>query len=193
MRHGTSSALHGAATLLHNPLCSKSRTALGLLQSSGIRFETREYLHDPLGADELAALGAALRRAPSEWSRRADPEWPFGDASPDDADCYRALVDEPRLLERPIFLHGGVAIVGRPPELVLALAGAMPNDGARYAVCRMDQHGEYDETLVETPSEEGARRLVAHYREASPDAWSWPEHHMIRRLGAIVRAEAVRK
>ena len=81
----------------------------------------------------------------------------------------RAIAEAPVLLERPIFLNGESAVVGRPPELVLALVGTPPpTDGKqppRFAVCQMNEDGEYEATLVETPISEGADRLVAHLRE----------------------------
>ena len=44
------------AVLLHNPACSKSRAALGLLEQSGAAFYTREYLREPLSRAELEKL-----------------------------------------------------------------------------------------------------------------------------------------
>ena len=95
---------HRAALLLHNPSCSKSRAALGLLQQSGAAFDTREYLREPLSLVELEELQARLGQ-PVRWTRRADPAWAerFGDADavPSNEACLRALVEVPTLLERP--------------------------------------------------------------------------------------------
>lgn len=187
---GLSSLAADAALLLHNPNCSKSRGALALLTDSGFPFFVRNYLTKPLSAAELAALAQRLRSRPTDWMRQSEPEWagrfggPPTPVYPSDDACLRAIEEAPSLLERPIFVHGPSAVVGRPPELVLALAGSMPNAAAnvRYAVCEMDEHGEYDRTLVETASEEGAHRLVQHLKSKAPDDWSWPEHHMIRRV-----------
>ena len=124
-----------------------------------------------------------MRAGDPEWmSRFGAPPTPF---SPKNDECLRALVEVPTLLERPILLNGPGAVVGRPPELVLALTGCMPAEGEKvpsFAVCRMDKHGEYEATVLETPSFEGARRLVAYYREQNPEEWAWPEPHMIRRV-----------
>ena len=181
----------GSAVLLHNPACSKSRAALALLEATDMQFTVREYLKDALSFEELVSVAKRLRRRPTEFMRTVEPEWldRFGEPptpfSPKDEPCLRALAEAPVLLERPIFLHGPGAVVGRPPELVLALAGKMPAEGDKepsFAVCRMDKNGEYDDTVVETPSLEGARRLIAHYKEHDPKMWGWPEHHMIRRV-----------
>ena len=118
-----------AAVLLHNPACSKSRAALGLLEQSGAAFDTREYLREPLSRAELEELQARLGM-PTRWTRRGETAWVerFGDdadAAPSDAACLTALAEAPALLERPIFVHGPFATVGRPPELVLALVGEL--------------------------------------------------------------------
>ena len=146
-------------------------------------------MEDPLVMEELVSLAERLRLRPTDWMRQSEPEWearfdcpatPFN--PPDDA-CLAAIAEAPVLLERPIFINGPAAVVGRPPELVLALAGAVPaGEVVTYAVCRLDKHGEYEATVVETPSEDGAHRLVTHYKRVSPEEWAWPEHHMIRRV-----------
>ena len=184
----TSLLRRGGALLLHNPKCSKSRGAFELLRASGAAFDVREYLQDPLGVDELLVLATRLKRPLIEWARTAEPAWAERFASDDamqaaiseDAMEYssrakkdfaylRAIAKAPVLLERPIFLNGESAVVGRPPELVLALVGTPPPaDGKqppRFAVCQMNEDGEYEATLVETPISEGADRLGAHLRE----------------------------
>tara|TARA_B110001452_G_scaffold90292_2_gene74258 strand:+ start:421 stop:1089 length:669 start_codon:yes stop_codon:yes gene_type:complete len=184
----TSLLRRGGALLLHNPKCSKSRGAFELLRAAGAAFDVREYLQDPLSVDELLVLATRLKRPPLEWARTAEPAWverfasdaaaegiaaddplEYSSKARKDLVYLRAIADTPALLERPIFLNGESAVVGRPPELVLALVGTPPPaDGKqppRYAVCQTDEDGEYEATLVETPIAEGADRLVAHLRE----------------------------
>jgi len=158
-----------AAVLLHNPACSKSRAALGLLQQSGATFDTREYLQEPLSRAELEELQARLGQ-PTRWTRRGETAWVerFGDAeaAPSDVVCLTALAEAPALLERPIFVHGAFATVGRPPELVLALVGK-PYCGYTYCgranygygcrsyspwVCVPWQVGELPPTTAAAPS-----------------------------------------
>ena len=47
-------------TLLHNPRCSKSRLALQMLEESGVAFQVREYLVEPLSRSELEVLQELL-------------------------------------------------------------------------------------------------------------------------------------
>ena len=39
----------------------------------------------------------------------------LSDATPDD-EVFRAMAENPILIERPIIVRGGRAVVGRPPE-----------------------------------------------------------------------------
>jgi len=110
--------------LYHNPRCSKSRGALELLNERGIQPRVIAYLETPPSADELRQLlrqlalpaRALLRTGEDEYAALglADP------ALPDDA-LIAAMAAHPRLIERPIFVHNGRAVIGRPPEQVLTL------------------------------------------------------------------------
>ena len=109
--------------LLHNPRCSKSRTARALLEARGIAFTERRYLEDPLSLAELYELAARLGRPPREWSRRGEEAWTaagLADDASDDA-ILRAMAAHPVLIERPILVRGRRAAVGRPPERILDL------------------------------------------------------------------------
>ncbi len=109
--------------LLHNPRCSKSRTTLALLEDRHVDLEIREYLSDPLSAQELADLRDRLGRPVSEWLRpKEEPFVASGVAkdAPDD-DLIAIMVEHPICMERPIVIRGSRARVGRPPEDVLAL------------------------------------------------------------------------
>ena len=109
--------------LLHNPRCSKSRKALALLEERGASFELREYLVDPLGVEELRGLGARLGRPVAEWIRKQEAVFAELGCSLEDPDqqLLAAMADHPILMERPIFVRGRRAVVGRPPEDVLEL------------------------------------------------------------------------
>jgi len=105
---------------LHNPRCSKSRAALELVHDSGVELSVREYLRDPLSVDELRQIVTMLGVRPIEIVRRGEAQYAalgLSDATPDD-DVLRAMAEHPILIERPIVVRGGRAVVGRPPESV---------------------------------------------------------------------------
>lgn len=109
---------------LHNPNCSKSRAALALLQDRGIEPGIVTYIDHPLSAGELRDLleqlgiraRALLRTGEAEYA-----ELGLEDETLDDDALIHAMAAHPRLVERPVFVHGGRAVIGRPPERVLEL------------------------------------------------------------------------
>jgi arsenate reductase len=105
---------------LHNPRCSKSRAALELVRESGVELPVREYLRMPLTIEELRRIVALLGMRPIEIARRGEPQFAelgLNDATPDE-EVLRAMAEHPILIERPIVVRNGRAVVGRPPETV---------------------------------------------------------------------------
>ncbi|MEO2217854.1 arsenate reductase (glutaredoxin) [Chromobacterium vaccinii] len=110
--------------LYHNPKCSKSRAALSLLEEAGAEVEVIEYLKHPPSYEELDQLLGMLGLEPRELMRQKEEE--YADLYLDDITLERkhliaAMVDNPSLIERPIAIAGGRAVIGRPPEQVLKL------------------------------------------------------------------------
>jgi len=108
---------------LHNPRCSKSRAALDLVRCAGIELPVREYLHEPLSVAELRRIVTMLGVRPIEIVRRGEAQYKqlgLSDATPDD-EVLQAMAEHPILIERPIVVRGGRAVVGRPPETVLEI------------------------------------------------------------------------
>ncbi|TFH86101.1 arsenate reductase (glutaredoxin) [Billgrantia azerbaijanica] len=112
-------------TLYHNPRCSKSRQALALLEARGVAVHIRRYLDEPLSETELRDLMSRLDADGQALVRTQEPEWQGLDVDLHDQEqVIAALVAHPRLLERPIADDGRRAVLGRPPEDVLALVDA---------------------------------------------------------------------
>jgi arsenate reductase (glutaredoxin) len=110
--------------LYHNPRCSKSRGALELLRERGIEPRVIAYLETPPSADELRDLLRLLALPARALLRTGEEEYAaLGLDAPtlSDEDLITAMAAHPRLIERPIFVHGGRAVIGRPPETVLTL------------------------------------------------------------------------
>lgn len=108
---------------LHNPRCSKSRAALELVREAGLALPVREYLDEPLSLEELRRIVELLGVRPVDIVRRGEPQFAalgLSDATPDD-EVLRAMAQHPILIERPIVVRGGRAVVGRPPETVRQL------------------------------------------------------------------------
>ena len=110
--------------LYHNPRCSKSRGALDLLRERGIEPTVVPYLEQPPSPADLRALLALLGTGPRTLLRTGEAEYMelgLDDPSLGDDALIDAMARHPRLIERPIFVHRGRAVVGRPPERVLDL------------------------------------------------------------------------
>ncbi len=112
-----------ALVLLHNPRCSKSRAALALLEERGAAFATRLYLEDPLTLEELAALAGRLGKNALDFTRKGEAAFAEAGLSSSSADStvFEAMAAAPILMERPILVGRERAIIGRPPEGILAL------------------------------------------------------------------------
>ncbi|MEX2150478.1 MAG: arsenate reductase (glutaredoxin) [Steroidobacteraceae bacterium] len=112
-----------ALTIYHNPKCSKSRAALSLLQELGLTPRIVEYLQSPPSAAELKAIVALLGIRPEELVRKGEEIYRTrlaGKTLTDDQ-WIAAMVRDPILIERPIVIMEKRAVLGRPPDTVLAL------------------------------------------------------------------------
>ena len=110
--------------LYHNTRCSKSRGALELLQARGVTPELVYYLETPPDADELCWLLGLLGLPARDLLRSSEAEFVelgLDDPSLGEDALITAMATHPGLIERPVFVHGGRAVIGRPPERVLEL------------------------------------------------------------------------
>lgn len=111
-----------ACTIYYNPECSKCRSALELIEGRGIRPTVVNYLETPPGAAELRRLVGLLGGDARVLLRRDEPEYAslgLGDPSLDAATLIDALIAHPHLLQRPVVVSNGKALIGRPPHVVL--------------------------------------------------------------------------
>ena len=110
--------------LYHNTRCSKSRGALELLQERGIEPEVIYYLEQPPSPAELRELLRMLGIPARELLRKGEAaytELGLDDAALSEEALLAAMSQHPGLIERPVFVHQGKAVIGRPPERVLEL------------------------------------------------------------------------
>ncbi|MBV4503357.1 arsenate reductase (glutaredoxin) [Pseudomonas sp. BW13M1] len=111
-------------TLYHNPRCSKSRGALELLEARGLAPTIVRYLETPPDAATLEQLLAKLGIGARQLLRTGEDEYKtleLANPALSDAQLIKAMVEHPKLIERPILVAGDKAVVGRPPEKVLEI------------------------------------------------------------------------
>ncbi len=109
-------------TIYHNPRCSKSRQAMELLRERGIEPEVVEYLKAPPTAEELRRVLAMMNARPRDIIRKGEAVYrDLGLADPalSDEQLIEQMIANPILIERPIVIREGRAVVGRPPEAIL--------------------------------------------------------------------------
>lgn len=110
--------------IYHNPRCSKSRQTLALLEENGHAPEIVTYLSETPNVKELKNLLSMLGMASAqELMRKGEAVYKELSlkAVEDEAVLLKAMVENPKLIERPIVVNNGKASIGRPPESVLAL------------------------------------------------------------------------
>ena len=111
-----------SVVIFHNPNCSSSRSAVAAAEELGVVAEIVQYLKHAPSKVELEALVGQLEDPVTDLVRRDSH---FASLGLTDADVETAvqvvavLVEHPRLLQRPVVVSGGRAIIGRPKDRVV--------------------------------------------------------------------------
>ncbi|MFA9414656.1 MULTISPECIES: ArsC/Spx/MgsR family protein [unclassified Streptococcus] len=106
-------------TIYHNQSCSKSLAVLELLREAGYEPRVINYLTETPSPAELASLGLNAK----DLLRRTDQLYTDLELSDDlsDQEIFTLLAEHPSLIERPIVVYKGQALICRPPERVWEL------------------------------------------------------------------------
>lgn len=110
--------------IYHNPRCSKSRQTLLLAQEHGVDIEIVEYLKKPPTKAELLTILSLLDFKPRELMRKGEAiykELQLKDDTLSDEQLIDAMLENPILIERPIAVANGKAVIGRPPENIVSI------------------------------------------------------------------------
>ncbi|MDB9733035.1 arsenate reductase (glutaredoxin) [bacterium] len=110
-------------TIYHNPRCQKSREALALLEEKGVQYSIRLYLNDEesMSAAEFEDVLDALDMDAIDLVRKNESVWKeeYRDLELGEDEIILAMIENPRLMERPIIVNGDKAVVARPAEKLL--------------------------------------------------------------------------
>ncbi len=112
-----------SVVIWHKPRCSKSRATLKLLEDRGVTPEVRLYLEDAPSEAELRSALGLLGIGPYDLVRQGEAAFKTAGLSKisRDEELLAAMVETPKLIERPIVFANGKAALGRPPETVLSI------------------------------------------------------------------------
>ncbi len=104
--------------IYHNPQCKKSREGLQYMKDKNIQFEIVEYLKNPLTEKLLESLLAKLNKRPLEIIRTQEAYYKKNLKGKDfqDHEWIKILVQNPKLIQRPIVEKDYKAVIGDPPE-----------------------------------------------------------------------------
>lgn len=104
--------------IYHNPRCSKSRAGVDYLKNKKIQFEIIEYLKSDLRFEELKDIIKKLEIQPIDLVRKNESIWKekYKNLEMSHDEIIRAMLENPKLIERPILVKDDKAVIGRPTE-----------------------------------------------------------------------------
>ncbi|MFT6054280.1 MAG: arsenate reductase [Bacteroidia bacterium] len=109
--------------IYHNPRCQKSRQTLQLIQESSAEHVIIDYLNQVPTAGELKSLLQKLGITAEALLRKSEQIYKevYKGKNLTEEEWINAMVNHPKLIERPIVVKGDKAVLGRPPENVKQL------------------------------------------------------------------------
>jgi len=107
-------------TIYHNPKCSKSREGLYILEKSGKTFQKILYLEKKLTEKELTDIVKKLNISPIDLVRKKESIWKenYSNKKFLDKEIIKIMVENPKLIERPIVVSNDIAVIGRPTSKI---------------------------------------------------------------------------
>ena len=109
--------------IYHNPRCRKSREGLAILENSNKKFEIVRYLDDIPSAETLTEIIKLLGIPPIQLVRKTEKVWKenYKGKELSDSEIIKAMIQNPKLIERPIIINNNKAVIGRPPENIISI------------------------------------------------------------------------
>lgn len=104
--------------IYHNPRCSKSRSGLEYLKSKNVEFEVYDYLKNGLSVDELKDILLKTNLKPVDLVRTQEDYYKkeLKGRNFTDEEWIRIVIDNPKLLKRPIVVDRYKAVIALPAE-----------------------------------------------------------------------------
>ena len=105
-------------TMYHNPHCRKSRAGLEYLKEKGLPFTIVEYLKTPFSRESLKEILMKLNMGPTDLVRTQEDLYKqqFKGKHFTDEEWITILLENPKLIRRPIVVKGYKAVIGQPVE-----------------------------------------------------------------------------
>jgi arsenate reductase len=112
-------------TIYHNPKCRKSRAGLQYLSEKGLEHTVVEYLKTPFTREQLKDLLMKLNMRPEEIVRTQEDEFKekLKGKTFTDEEWITILLENPKLIQRPIVSKNHKAVLGQPVDEIDRLLG----------------------------------------------------------------------
>ena len=109
--------------IYHNPRCRKSREGLTILENSGKEFQIIKYLEEVPSEATLKEIISLLGISPIQLVRKTEQIWKenYKGKELSDIEIIKAMIENPKLIERPIVIYNSKAVIGRPPENIISI------------------------------------------------------------------------
>jgi len=107
----------------HNNRCSKSRCAIELLDKKKVNYEVYKYLEETPSQSDLKDVLVKLGISAKDLVRKGEPIFKekYKGKELSEQEWIEAMVENPKLIERPIIINGEKAVIGRPAENILEI------------------------------------------------------------------------
>ena len=110
--------------LIHNPGCGSSKKGLEVLEAAGVTPQIRRYMlvAERLSVAELKDIARKMGGvSPRAFMREKDAVDANLPTDADDEAVFAAMAKNPKLVQRPIGIHGDKAVLGRPNANLLTI------------------------------------------------------------------------
>jgi Arsenate reductase and related proteins, glutaredoxin family len=106
--------------IYHNPRCKKSCEGLKYLQNMKVEFEVVKYIEKGLTPTDLNEILLKLNKRPYEIIRTQEEYFKkeLKGKKFNDEEWIKIIIENPKLLQRPIVIGKYKAVVAKPPELM---------------------------------------------------------------------------
>jgi len=107
-------------TIYHNKRCSKSREGVCFLEEAKVDFQVINYLENLPTKSELKDLLKKLNLPAIDLVRKKETIWieHYKGKELSEDQIIQAMIENPKLIERPIIVNGDKAIIARPTERI---------------------------------------------------------------------------
>ena len=109
--------------IYHNPRCSKSRQTLQLIKDANVEVEIIDYLNNLPTKEEMKLILMKLNIPAKDLVRKGEAIYKekFKNSNFNENEWIQIMIENPKLIERPIVVKNNKAVLGRPPENIMEL------------------------------------------------------------------------